>query len=235
MARRYRYRARRRKTRRVRFRRKRRFTRRYKKYSSTQRLWSYVKKATRSEVKKADFLDVYNTSYTNAFDIEALYTYKRMLSTLEITNLYVAENINPAVRTTSITKGLTRFLRPFYVTFTLPKGSAVNNRIGDSIFLKYLNFKITSKIHEDADSNVGASLYLAIFRANGNFDINSAAVLSSIWNNIYDISNIFIINPFLVPIRIITKTIKPNSLIISIKSSIRINNITYIINIIPNR
>lgn len=168
------------------YRRKKTYRRKYK--TSTGKLWKYVKKATKSEVKRCDALYPDNVTYTNAFpsgdNSELFKPESRFLYRLKMTNNGVTVSYSFGSSMPWNYDGKWRFWYPFQLTFDISKGTQINQRVGDKIFAKYLNFKIQFSSNNLDTRPHFCSLFFVSVKRSVSASYKSENLMDAIWDGI---------------------------------------------------
>lgn len=169
---------------------KRRYARRYKKKAktSTGKLWKYVKKATKSEVKRCDAFYPANWTYTNS---QPTGTYSQIfpreskfLVRMIFRNNGVSTSSSYPLHDPWNYDGTWRYWCPYQLEFNIAKGEFANQRIGDKIYAKYINFKIHYWCRNTDDYPHYSSLYFVEIKRSVSGTYTPDNVLQSLWDGI---------------------------------------------------
>lgn len=169
-----------------RYRRKRTYRKKAK--TSTGRLWKYVKKATKSEVKRCDALYPPNWTFTNVSptgtNAQLFLPQSRFLFTLRFANNGESMEDSYASYDPWTYTAKWRFWNPYQLKFHIAKGELSNQRIGDKVFAKYINFKIQFHCSNNDNHPYGAALYFVSIKRSVHAAYTSQGIMDSIWDGI---------------------------------------------------
>lgn len=170
----------------TRYRRKRYYRKKAK--TSTGKLWKYIKKATKSEVKRCDALYPPNWTYTTAVNTgtyaDLFKPESRFLYTLRFANTGVGLAYSWSSHDPFNYQGQYRFWTPFQMTFAVGRGDMSNQRVGDKLFAKYVNFKIHFKSRNKDPHPHFSSLYFVQVARSVSGAYHYDSIMDAIWDGI---------------------------------------------------